>query len=725
MHYINTAITVAFVLVSILIFPSAFVRIGESFRDLWTSIVFYFRELTGLNINVTPTVNEYSSVPMTPILGLPGTWEEFQVMWSNYWSFWATWSNVQAYFGSLSDGLYNFAKIVLLVVVPLLLVLIVLFQRYLRKENNDYNKDSKVLRGFKWFALKVYSPVKNWILSYIGFTKEHSKYYKMWLFIWFFNFNIITIIIEFLAFYLYFVISFDFINLYRQFYKLFCDLSVIIAFIPLPVWIIAGLIIFDKIRRHIGYKTLYHLEAKDCGFINSLPIVVMGVGSMGKKKTTLITDMQLSQEVIFRDKALEKILENDLKFPDFPWINLENSLKIAIETHTVFNLATTRLFIRKKQHIFNAYLNDKAIHKSINRYLKKKYGAINDNHLIFDYDYKRYGVTYDDKLKVIDIWKTIEDYAQLYFIYILQSSLLVTNYSVRVDAIKEDLGNFPLWNDDFFKRDSRLIDVFSRHSNIIDFDFLRLGSKLVADNPRKDMFEFAILGITEIGKERKNNLELQGTKKKDEGTNQKNDGFNDWLKMVRHSATVDNYPFVKVFCDEQRPESWGADARDLCEIVHIVEADNVSLSMPFFFIEELLFDFIFNRFTNLYYQYRFNRADNTLFMYLVKKVCGALHNYYKRTYNTFGYCKVLIDLEEGTQDSSRIRKNYYLMNKKIYSDRFRTDCFNDFFTTKVLRSEIGLNDLPKFAGKNATLEEMQEFGSYFVNGMVDKFLNDK
>ena len=44
--------------------------------------------------------------------------------------------------------------------------------------------------------------------------------------------------------------------------------------------------------------------------------------------------------------------------------------------------------------------------------------------------------------------------------------------------------------------------------------------------------------------------------------NQKNDLFNAWLKMCRHSATVDNYPFIKVFVDEQRPESWGADARD-------------------------------------------------------------------------------------------------------------------------------------------------------------------
>ena len=40
----------------------------------------------------------------------------------------------------------------------------------------------------------------------------------------------------------------------------------------------------------------------------------MACGSMGKKKTTLITDMVLSQEVMFRQKALEILQNNDMKF---------------------------------------------------------------------------------------------------------------------------------------------------------------------------------------------------------------------------------------------------------------------------------------------------------------------------------------------------------------------------------------------------------------------------
>lgn len=87
---------------------------------------------------------------------------------------------------------------------------------------------------------------------------------------------------------------------------------------------------------------------------------------------------------------------------------------------------------------------------------------------------------------------------------------------------------------------------------------LRLGKKVIANNPKAGSFEFGVVVITEVGKERKNNLELTDVKGKAKETNQKNDLFNVWLKMCRHAATVDNFPFIKVITDEQRAESWGS-----------------------------------------------------------------------------------------------------------------------------------------------------------------------
>lgn len=602
--------------------------------------------------------------------------------------------------------------------VPFVLLLYVVFRKLLKSENNNYGKDSRPLRVFKRVVLVTYIPVKNWIVSFFGFIRDNGVYRKMWLILWLFYFNVFTIVLEFVAYYLYFAVSFDLVSLYRQIYKLFLDLWTGLTFIPLLGWAIVALFLIDRWRKKIGYSILNHNEMKNRGFINARPIVLMVCGTMGKKKTTMLTDIALSQAVMFKDKAFEKILENDLKFPYFPWVNLENALRSAMARHEVFNLATCRKYIKHLSACFAA-AQVPEYRKAVRRHLKKSYGLAYDN-FCFGYDYERYGFSYDDKLKVVSVWEVIETYAQLYFIYLIQSSLIISNYSVRTDSLISDIGNFPLWNTDLFKRDSRLIDSYSRHSHIIDFDALRLGRKIVENNAFADSFEFGVVDITEIGKERKNMLELKELKKREEATNQKNDGFNDWLKMIRHSATVDNFPFVKVIADEQRPESWGADARDLCEIIHIRESGETRLAMPFFFIGELLYSAVFGRFVDMYYRYRFTRGDNTLFMHLFKTIVAKIQHYYTGIYNTFGYCPLRVQVESGTQDGQIEENRYFLASKKIYSKRFSTDCFSDFFTQKALRSPVGLDDLPEYRTEKATFGEMDLQHSYFFNDLRGK-----
>ena len=51
----------------------------------------------------------------------------------------------------------------------------------------------------------------------------------------------------------------------------------------------------------------------------------------------------------------------------------------------------------------------------------------------------------------VDVSSAIKDYSCAYFIYTIQSSYIISNYSVRTDRLIPDLGNFPLWNTDFFQ----------------------------------------------------------------------------------------------------------------------------------------------------------------------------------------------------------------------------------------------------------------------------------
>ena len=725
MHYLAFLITLGFVCLAAFKFRNGFYRMGETFRDLGTSIAYYFIELFELDFRVPVTVNEYSQIPATPIFNIPATWEEFKTLWVEYWARFASKENFFAFSEAFGEGAESFSKIMLLVVVPLVLILYLMFQRYLKAVNNDYNKDSRPLRACRKIWDFTYKPLAYFIKSFIEFLREHDKYYKIWLFIWAFNLNVLVIGLEFFAYYFYLVSSFDLISIYIQVVKLFRDLSVPVAFLPGITWVILGLWIFDYIRKKIAYQILYHHEAMNCGFINERSLNVLACGTMGKKKTTLITDMLILQEKMFRDKALELMLKNDMKFPNFPWINLENFIKESMLRHRMYNLATIRKTIRHLKFCFEEYYSgDAEMQRVIRRHLKRRYKLEYEN-LIFDYNFERYGLIYDDKLKLTDIWTVLENYAQEYFIYVTKSSLIIANFSVRTDSILTDLGNLPMRDNDFYHRNSKFIYEMSRYAHIVDYDAMRLGRKVADKNPKRDSIEFGAIGESENGKERKNNLQLQEIKKKDEGTNQKNDGYTDFNKMMRHAATIDYNSFIRKFGDEQRPESLGADVRDTYDVIHIKDGGKTKLALPFFFVEELFYSFFYDKFVKLYTQYRFVRGDNTLIMHVLKKAASKLQNYYSNTYNLFGYSKMKIQVESGTLDGEITDKAYYLDNKRIYSDRFSTDCFSGFFETKALRSKIGIDDLEEYKTSKATLDELKKQNSYFIAELVNKQENDK
>ena len=187
--------------------------------------------------------------------------------------------------------------------------------------------------------------------------------------------------------------------------------------------------------------------------------------------------------------------------------------------------------------------------------------------------------------------------------------------------------------------------------------------------------------------------------------------------MCRHSATVDNFPFIKVFTDEQRPESWGADARDLCDIINVISSGDMRLALPFYTIEEMISEWVFNRFMRLYEDFRFRRGDNTLLVHILKNVSAWLWRRNLRFYNRFGYCTLRIEKERGTMDGKTENKKYYLMNTKIYAQRFSTDCFSDYFNELAQKSHLGIADYLEYATEKANVSELKEQNSYFINAL--------
>ena len=506
------------------VFWQSYVRFWETCQDFGLSVAYYFCELFGIDYSFTPTVTEYSGVMQWEIL-LPSDFDGFAASAKEYFVLLIDGENFIGFWSAVSDIMVVVAKIIT-ILLPCVIVLMLVIYRMYRQGNTRHNHDTKPLQIFKWLAARTYQPIKRIVLSYLDFLRQNSAIWICWIILWVFHLNTASNIMAFFAYYFYFVLSFDVANLYVQVCKLFIDLQVV--FRHFPWWSVATVawLIFNRWRKNVALNRLRHFEARNCGFINELPIVSMSCGSMGKKKTTLITDMVLSQEVIFRQKALSILQTNDMKLPHFPWIMFEDELRACMEHCTVYNLASVKTWVALKR----------------SRYLRHRNAAWQ----LYGYDIRRYGATFNDALRVQFLFDVLETYAMAYFVYVIQSSLIVANYSIRTDNVCTDRGNFPMWQMDFFPEG--ITD--GRRAHILDFDVLRLGKKVIENNPKAGSFEFGVVAITEIGKERGNNLELKEVRKGTDETNQKNDLFNSWLKMCRHSATVDNFPFIKVFTDE-------------------------------------------------------------------------------------------------------------------------------------------------------------------------------
>ena len=688
---VTAVISCAFVAFGVLRFPSSYARLKESILDLFGGALYYFRALFGARDSPTPSVARYSEIWGKPTFA-PKDMQGFFKSAKRYFALLFNGKNARGYFGHIAQSVGKFSKI-LVVVLPCLVVLKIVIKRLYAKENTKHNRDTLPLKIFKSAAKYTYQPVKRFIREYTAFLKAHPMIFKCWAALWLAHLNFISIILEFFAYYFYFAVSFDVPSLYVQAVKLFADLRVPFKAFPWQVTGAIAWLFFNKWRKKIAVSRLRHFEARNCGFINELPIVSLSCGSMGMRKTTLITDMSLSQEVMFRQKALEILRENDMKFPYFPWICFEKELKKCMERHTVYNLASVKAWVAKKRKRYE-------IHGT-------------GTGQLYGYDIKRYGETYKDGLKTAHIFDVLETYAQAYFIYVIQSSLIVSNYAIRSDNAMADGGNFPLWLTDFFSESERS----SRHSHILDFDILRLGRKMIENNPKAGSFEFGVVAITEIGKERGNNLELKEIKKIAEETNQKNDLFNSWLKMSRHSATVDNFPFIKVFADEQRPESWGADSRDLAEVLTILSAGEQRISLPFYTIEEMICEYLYAKFQGLYEDFRFRRGDNTLLVHILKTITAKLWWRNEKIKNLYGYSTLTIGKQRGTLDGKAQKKKYFLCNRKIYTRRFTTDCFSDYFNDLAIKAKIGINDYEEYALEKASVNELKQQHSYFIGGL--------
>ena len=698
-HLIAVAVLLGSVALEFFVYRYPLLRLIESGEAFGRSIAHTVLDLIGLAEKrpITQTVNNFSRVDLSTAIGLD--LDALRNKLTGVWSQLFIGEHFRAYWNFLLLGSLRILFYILLVIIftiPLLIYIIFTWD----EQNNDHGKETVTLRLFKRFVVTPFRYTVAWCREFWDFFR-YSPYWKIFLLIWAINCGVISLALSFFAYYFYILTAADFSTIGVQLLKLAVDLLLTLNILPWFFWVALGVWLFDRWRLAYAADKMQHMEAQNKGMLNEMPMCSFSTAPPRTGKTTLNTDMALSYAAIFRHKALQLMTGNINKFPRFPWILFELNLKEQIKTHRVYNLATARQWVEKRHQ---AFCEDP------------------DKKNLWEYDFEQYPTSYNDQLTVLPIWEVLSNYAQEFFIYFLESSLIISNYAIREDFIILDGGNFPLIDNDFFSRDPEELDEISSHSHVIDFDMLRLGQKMTEDNPHIGALEFGVILISEIDKERKNDLRLRELKAKEGACTQKNDLFNEWMKMAGQSAMVENYCFLRIISDAQRPSSWGADARELSTVLHLEKQTETENALPFYWLESGLISKYRAWWESIYLQKRFERGDTRLITWLGQGLNSILYSYQLRRGNKFGYYRQNIQTESGTLEKEHVEeRRYTVAKKKIYAARFATDHFKSYSQVQTASCETGLNDLPCYNSIYPTFEEMIIQNSHFCKELMQYF----
>lgn len=705
-HYIAIAAVALSALATFVFYPLSLERIAATAADLLDSIKHWFFRVRRIEITDTARIAELPQVDLSQIL--PFSIEEL-------------YRKIEAMGPMLFDAenFYNYRVLVAEIAsytalyLPLVLLLIFclwqLFCAWIfrakpaegfepseskpKKKKASQREKTRALELYLKLTEKLYIFLRDFIDAGIDFFAAHKIYVKILVGIWLVNFNIVTMIGSVLAIYFYFVSSFDLVSLLVFVARTLMDTLIMLSGAHWLFWTFVGWRILCYARESRGYARLEAMEAQDRAVISKFPVLVFAEGWMGAGKNLLTGSIKTTAAIKFRRDALDSMLDIDMRFPHFPWQALWKDLRQAVESGEICNPTPAERWMQRRHARF--YMN-----------------PCKEN--IWGYDFDRYPMEFNDDLKIEYIWDALQDYAKLYFVYFVNSSLCFANYSMREDFSRFDIGHLPIWDTDLFHRDPCRQELESRYCHILDFDMLRLGVKMVQNNKYAGALEIGVVNITEIGKERGNQDTLREIKRLVEACNQLNDGFEDDLKMRRHPAVIRNKVYMLILTDEQRAMSWKANGREIALIARIKSRSATFLALPFFTYAEMAYDFFWPRYIDMLKEYYSKRGDMCLPVYLVKTIACFFFARHIRAVDRFGCNEQILETERGSMDGEKTAISYYIMHKKDYSNRYETNCLKGIYMPRLVRCRVGLPDVPEYKRLMASADELAQQHSHFI-----------
>ena len=715
--YLLNLLVIGIILALLILYRfNSFNRFLFSLKFSFNSIVYYFKAIFQVGHESIPkTTYDYimdvnSGIIDSPIIdkiefGLPINFDFLGKYFAKSW--WCFWNMIN--FKDSFRFFINFAlslNLIIFFAISVFILFTVFKTFYFSEKDINAIGYTSGMKRFNKINSRYLIRLKEFLISYHNFNKR-SKFYILFIALFLFFFDIVSVLMDSFCYFLLFASNFDFILIYKFTYSSIYSFVSSLRFVPFFIWMIVIYIIFDKIRAKRALRKLMVFDYKNRNFVEEKTGVCNIVkGAPGVGKTLLLTDLGRTTEQLFRYNLLDTMNKYSSYFPNFDLRMYEEYIKYLKINGLVNNHSQLEdKILDRKRRFLNLFGNHLVSYEELKKYL-------------FGYDFRSNKMRYYNGLYYIDFFEFLITYGEAYFYYISDKPIIYSNYSIRFDYSVYGKDYFPLWNYDYFTIHKDNIDPLTKYSHIIDMDSLRLGKKF---NPDTTILGFGVLCFTEFDKERGNQISNNKYRKDDYKPNPTNDELTKYLKLSRQVATIDYKPYFKMFTDLQRTGDLSLSNVEISECVIKIKEKQRKNTLTLFIIEPLICEFFINLVNRFINHYRSTRNYYSFFYCFLVNLLNPFKTYLERRSNMFGYSKLKLEVNVGDDESDVSTSTYYLLNKKAYAKAYSTDTHYGFFKESLNNEKTNIDDKPSYSSLRASANEIKVQNSFLGNDLDKSF----